>query len=81
MEDLIDPSRPWGASVALILAGGIITSLLFGRRAQDSSQEIPTRRNNRLDPLSARAPLENVALRSVCRSRACLQLGDSQISN
>jgi hypothetical protein len=34
----------WGASVALILAGGIITSLLFGRRAQDSSQEIPARR-------------------------------------
>jgi tellurite resistance protein TerC len=31
-------------AVALILAGGIITSLLFGRSAPDSSQEISTRR-------------------------------------
>jgi tellurite resistance protein TerC len=31
-------------AVALILAGGIITSLLFGRSAPDPSQEIPTRR-------------------------------------
>jgi tellurite resistance protein TerC len=31
-------------AVALILAGGIIISLLFGRNAPDSSQEIPARR-------------------------------------
>ena len=31
-------------AVALILAGGIIASLLFGKRAPDASQEIPARR-------------------------------------
>jgi tellurite resistance protein TerC len=31
-------------AVALIFAGGIIASLLFGKRAPDSSQEIPARR-------------------------------------